>query len=153
MSKQKIVSGKAVEDVPNDAVSPEKPDFSLIDEAFLKSHIYTIRGVKIMLDADLAAIYGYETRKFNEQVKHNIEKFDDDFRFQLSDSEFTELKSNLMSKIWTSSWGGVRKLPFAFTELRGSKDFGLVTGYRERCKCDNLQRGMGRRKDYSCNKG
>ena len=61
-----------------------------------------------MLDADLAAIYGYETRKFNEQVKHNIEKFDDDFRFQLSDSEFTELKSNLMSKIWTSSWGGDR---------------------------------------------
>ena len=98
MSKQKIVSGKAEEDVPNDAVPPEKPDFSLIDEAFLKSHIYTIRGVKVMLDADLAAIYGYETRKFNEQVKHNIEKFDDDFRFQLSDSEFTELKSNLMSK-------------------------------------------------------
>ena len=116
MSKQKIVSGKAEEDVPNDAVPPEKPNFSLIDEAFLKSHIYTIRGVKVMLDADLAAIYGYETRKFNEQVKHNIEKFDDDFRFQLSDSEFTELKSNLMSKIWTSSWGGVRKLPFAFTE-------------------------------------
>lgn len=108
MSKQKIVSGKAEEDVPNDAVPPEKPDFSLIDEAFLKSHIYTIRGVKVMLDADLAAIYGYETRKFNEQVKHNIEKFDDDFRFQLSDSEFTELKSNLMSKIWTSSWGGDR---------------------------------------------
>ena len=93
-----------------------KPDFSLIDENLLKSRIYTIRGVKVMLDVDLAEIYGYQTRKFNEQVKHNIEKFDNDFRFQLSDSEFTELKSNLMSKIWTSSWGGVRKLPFAFTE-------------------------------------
>ena len=91
-------------------------NISIIDENFLKSRIYTIRGVKVMLDADLAAIYGYQTRKFNEQVKHNIEKFDDDFRFQLSDREFTELKSNLMSKNWTSSWGGVRKLPFAFTE-------------------------------------
>ena len=43
--------------------------------------IYTVRGVKVMLDADLAAIYGYETRSFNQQVKNNIEKFDDDFRF------------------------------------------------------------------------
>ncbi|MDY6330086.1 MAG: ORF6N domain-containing protein [Fibrobacter sp.] len=98
------------------ANADEKPDFSLIDENLLKSKIYTIRGLKVMLDADLAEIYGYETRKFNEQVKHNIKKFDDDFRFQLSESEFTELKSNLMSKIWTSSWGGVRKQPFAFTE-------------------------------------
>ena len=98
------------------ANADEKPEFSLIDENLLKSKIYTIRGLKVMLDADLAEIYGYETRKFNEQVKHNIKKFDDDFRFQLSESEFTELKSNLMSKIWTSSWGGVRKQPFAFTE-------------------------------------
>ena len=98
------------------ANADEKPEFSLIDENLLKSKIYTICGLKVMLDADLAEIYGYETRKFNEQVKHNIKKFDDDFRFQLSESEFTELKSNLMSKIWTSSWGGVRKQPFAFTE-------------------------------------
>ena len=98
------------------ANADETPEFSLIDENLLKSKIYTIRGLKVMLDADLAEIYGYETRKFNEQVKHNIKKFDDDFRFQLSESEFTELKSNLMSKIWTSSWGGVRKQPFAFTE-------------------------------------
>ncbi|SMG26687.1 ORF6N domain-containing protein [Fibrobacter sp. UWB13] len=98
------------------ANADEKPEFSLIDENLLKSKIYTIRGLKVMLDADLAEIYGYETRKFNEQVKHNIKKFDDDFRFQLSESEFIELKSNLMSKIWTSSWGGVRKQPFAFTE-------------------------------------
>jgi uncharacterized protein YaaW (UPF0174 family) len=98
------------------ANADEKPEFSLIDENLLKSKIYTIRGLKVMLDADLAEIYGYETRKFNEQVKHNIKKFDDDFRFQLSESEFVELKSNLMSKIWTSSWGGVRKQPFAFTE-------------------------------------
>ena len=65
-----------------------------------------------MLDYDLASIYGYETRRFNEQVKNNIERFDDTFRFQLTDSEFNILKSNFS----TSSWGGTRKLPFAFTE-------------------------------------
>ena len=52
---------------PTDAVN--KPIFSLIDESFLKSRIYTIRGLKVMLDADLAEIYGYSTKRFNEQVK------------------------------------------------------------------------------------
>lgn len=58
--------------------------------------IYNVRGVKVMLDADLAAIYGYETRSFNQQVKNNIEKFDDDFRFQLTKNEYHEI---LRSKI------------------------------------------------------
>lgn len=49
-------------------VAHKKPDFSLIDENLLKSRIYTIRGVKVMLDADLAEIYGYSTKRFNEQV-------------------------------------------------------------------------------------
>ena len=65
-----------------------------------------------MLDFDLAAIYGYTTTRFNEQVKNNIERFDTDFRFQLTDLEF----KNLMSKFSISSWGGTRKLPYAFTE-------------------------------------
>ena len=103
----------------------EKPEFSLIDENFLKSRIYTIRGLKVMLDADLAEIYGYSTKRFNEQVKNNIEKFDDDFRFQLtSDEAITCSRSkksaleqgNLRSKKSTSSWGGLRYAPFAFTE-------------------------------------
>lgn len=81
------------------AVAPKKPEFSLIDENLLKSRIYTIRGVKVMLDADLAEIYGYRTKKFNEQVKNNIEKFDEDFRFRLTSEEFEILKS----KIWTSN--------------------------------------------------
>ena len=106
------------------AVAPKKPEFSLIDEDLLKSRIYTIRGVKVMLDADLAEIYGYRTKKFNEQVKNNIEKFDEDFRFQLTSAEVENLsrsnlltlepqnslnfansgqKDNLRSKIWTSS--------------------------------------------------
>ena len=103
-------------------------------EQDLKSKIYTIRGVQVMLDFDLAEIYGYSTKRFNEQVKNNIEKFDEDFRFQLTWDEYRELLNlkecsskiipsgvvkedlNLKSKFSTSSWGGVRKLPYAFTE-------------------------------------
>ena len=94
------------------AVAPVKSEFPLIDETLLKSRIYTIRGVKVMLDADLAEIYGYETRFFNRQVKNNIDRFAEDFRFQLSENEM----QNLMCKKCTSSWGGTRKLPYAFTE-------------------------------------
>lgn len=77
-----------------------------LDEEYLMSKIYVIRGVQVMLDFDLAAIYGYTTTRFNEQVKNNIERFDDDFRFQLTELEF----KNLMSKFSTSSWGGTRML-------------------------------------------
>ena len=80
----------------------------------IEKKIYVIRGVQVMLDYDLAEIYGYETRDFNKQVKNNIERFDEDFRFQLTQEEFDEV--NLMCKISTSSWGGTRKLPYAFTE-------------------------------------
>ena len=79
----------------------------------IESMIYEVRGQKVMLDFDLARIYGYETRRFNEQVKNNIQKFDEDFRFQLSTDEF---KAILMSKKSTSSWDGSRKAPYAFTE-------------------------------------
>ena len=69
-----------------------------------------------MLDFELAEIYGYETKTFNQQVKNNIEKFDDDFRFQLTKEEWEFLRSkNLTSKSETGS-GGRRYLPFAFTE-------------------------------------
>lgn len=57
----------------------------------IKNLIYTVRGLKVMLDADLAAIYGYTTKAFNQQVKNNIEKFDDDFRFQLTKDEYYEI--------------------------------------------------------------
>ena len=84
------------------AVAPKKPEFSLIDEDLLKSRIYTIRGVKVMLDADLAEIYGYSTKAFNQQVKNNIERFAEDFRFQLSKKEVEELRSKKGMR--TNSW-------------------------------------------------
>ena len=86
---------------------------AIYDDEYLKSKIFMIRGIPVMLDSDLAEIYGYTTKRFNEQVKNNIERFDDDFRFQLNDFEFRNLKS----KISASSWGGKRKRPYAFTEL------------------------------------
>jgi hypothetical protein len=91
-----------------EAVTPKKPEFSLIDEHLLKSRIYTIRGVKVMLDADLAEIYGYSTKAFNQQVKNNIERFAEDFRFQLSKKEVEELRSKNLTAITegmrTNSW-------------------------------------------------
>ena len=86
-------------------------DLMIYDEDDLKSRIYIIRGVQVMLDFDLAKIYGYETRYFNRQVNNNIERFDLDARFQLSKEEF----QNFMCKNFTSRWGGTRKLPYAFT--------------------------------------
>ena len=65
-----------------------------------------------MLDFELAEIYGYTTKRFNEQIKNNIERFDEDFRFKLTREEV----QNLRSKNSTSSWGGSRYLPYAFTE-------------------------------------
>ena len=84
----------------------------IVDERTIRDKIYIVRGVKVMLDFELAEIYGYTTKAFNQQVRNNIRKFDDDFRFQLTTEEF----QNLRSKILTSSWGGTRYLPWAFTE-------------------------------------
>ena len=88
-----------------------------INEENLNSLIYIFRGKQVMLDADLAAIYGYSTKDFNRQVKNNIERFDEeDLMFQLTNQEL----SNLRCKISTSSskdrWGGRRYAPYAFTE-------------------------------------
>ena len=74
--------------------------------------IRIIRGQQVLLDSDLAILYGVETKRLNEQVKRNIERFPDDFMFQLTKVELINLKS----QIATSSHGGVRYLPYAFTE-------------------------------------
>lgn len=90
----------------------EKTEVFVITEQSLQDKIYMVREQKVMLDFELAEIYGYTTTRFNEQVKNNIEKFDDDFMFELTKEEF----ENLISKKSTSSWGGRRKLPKVFTE-------------------------------------
>ena len=100
----------------------------------IQNLIYEIRGQRVMLDRDLAELYGVETRRLNEQVKRNIERFPEDFMFQLTKGEFEILKSQiatsnssenqgvnvLISQIATSKpmekRGGTQKTPYAFTE-------------------------------------
>lgn len=110
MSSEKQI---AVQDV-----SPEK----------IQSRILVIRGAHVMLDRDLAELYGVSVKRLNEQVSRNIERFPSGFMFQLSASEFADLKSQiatsnsdgklarLKSQFATSSWGGIRKAPKVFTE-------------------------------------
>jgi hypothetical protein len=84
---------------------------TLADEIII-SKIFLIREHKVMLDGDLAELYQVETRRLNEQVKRNIDRFPADFMFQLTEKELENLKSQNA----TSSWGGRRKKPYAFTE-------------------------------------
>jgi hypothetical protein len=85
---------------------------SILSEETISNKIYFIRNQKVMIDSDLALLYEVETKRLNEQVKRNDSRFPLDFMFQLTEIEF----QNLKSQIATSSWGGTRKLPFAFTE-------------------------------------
>lgn len=78
----------------------------------IASQIFLIRGEKVMLDEDLAGLYGVETRTLNQAVTRNLERFPRDFMFRLNNEEF----ENLRSQIVTSSWGGRRYAPRAFTE-------------------------------------
>lgn len=93
-------------------VKKDRPEIVIVPEEVISSKIYLIRGEKVMLDRDLAELYEVETRRLNEQVKRNINRFPKDFMFQLTELEFENLKSQFA----TSSWGGSRKLPNAFTE-------------------------------------
>ena len=84
----------------------------ILSEETIANTIYYNRNQKVMLDRDLATLYGIETKRLNEQVKRNLSRFPEDFMFQLTENEF----QNLKSQIATSSWGGTRKLPYAYTE-------------------------------------
>ena len=78
----------------------------------INTKIHMLRDVKVMLDYDLAALYETETKNLNRQVNRNIERFPEDFMFQLTKEEF----DNLRCQVGTSSYGGTRYLPYAFTE-------------------------------------
>ena len=98
---------------------PAKSEFSLIDENLIKSRINTIRGKQVMLDCDLAALYGVETRRINEQVKRNIERFPEEFCFQITPSEIPErLKSQIATLNNSGNQRGlhIKKMPYVFSE-------------------------------------
>ena len=83
----------------------------------IQNLIYEIRGIKVMLDSDLAKLYGVETRVLNQAVKRNLERFPDNFMFQLTIEEFQVLISqNVISKNQIETRGGRQKAPFVFTE-------------------------------------
>ena len=99
-------------------MAEQNKEIVVIDETTIKSKIYYIRNQKVMLDFELAEIYGYETRAFNQQVKRNNEKFDDDFMFQLTDEEVYELSrsQNVTLKRGTGRGSNIKYNPYAFTE-------------------------------------
>ena len=82
----------------------------------IQSKIYEIRGQRVMLDFDLAALYQVETRVLKQSVRRNIERFPSDFMFELTADEFNSLKDSLRSHFVISNKGGIRYMPFAFTE-------------------------------------
>ena len=92
-------------------------ELSLIDNQRIDDKIYTIRGVQVMLDEDLAKLYQVESKRLNEQVKRNIERFPEKFRFQLTADEYEILRSQIATLRLDKAWGTHRKyLPYAFTE-------------------------------------
>jgi hypothetical protein len=85
---------------------------ALVPRERIEQTIFLIRGHRVMLDADLAELYGVETKAFNRAVTRNMERFPDDFMFRLTKKEYEDLRYHF----GTSKWGGRRYLPYAFTE-------------------------------------
>ena len=99
-------------------VADQNKEIVVINEDTIKNRIYYIRNQKVMLDFELAEIYGYSTKRFNEQVKRNNEKFDDDFMFRLTDEEVDELSrsQNATLNKGTGRGSNIKYNPYAFTE-------------------------------------
>ncbi len=88
------------------------PESIAVIENDIVQKIFLVRGVKVMLDKDLADMYAVETKRLKEAVRRNISRFPEDFMFELSDAEFFNLRTHFAS----SSWGGARYTPMVFTE-------------------------------------
>jgi hypothetical protein len=114
--------------------SDKMADNSLVLSADnIKRKIHTIRNMQVILDADLAEFYNVETKVLNQAVKRNSERFPEKFMFQLTKNEFENLKSQFV----TSSWGGRRNIPYAFTEQ--SKAAGFVRNLSSSLSCPSLR--------------
>ena len=98
----------------------------LVPQMTIESRIHEICGKKVMLDSDLAVLYEMTTGNLNKAVKRNIERFPEDFMFQLSKEEL----ENLICHFGRSSWGGLRKLPYAFTENGVAMLSGVLSSQR-----------------------
>ena len=121
-----------------------KNELVVLDEKSIRDKIYVIRGREVMIDSDLAKIYGYTTKRFNEQVQRNIGKFDNDFMFQLNEMEFI----NLRSQNATSKRGGRTYIPYAFTEQGIYMLMTVLKGEKATIQSKALIRVFKKMKDY-----
>ena len=117
---------------------------SLEGEYGLREKLYEVRGVKVMLDSDLAEIYGYTTKALNQQVKNNNDRFDSEFTFKLTQEEWKDLRS----KNLTSSWGGSRHLPNVFTEQGVYMLMTVLKGELAAKQSKDLVKTFKKMKDY-----
>lgn len=107
-------------------MNEEQANEIMLPDEIISSKIYFIRDVKVMLDKDLAELYGVLTGNLNKAVKRNIKRFPEDFMFQLTKDEF----ENLKFQFGISSWGGTRSLPYAFTEQGVAMLSGILNSNR-----------------------
>ena len=133
------MDGKNKKAVENTEIVPVE-----ITEELLKEKLYEVRGVKVMLDSDLAEIYGYTTKALNQQVKNNQDRFDNEFTFKLTRDEWKDLRS----KNLTSSWGGSRYLPNVFTEQGIYMLMTILKGELAAKQSKDLVKTFKKMKDY-----
>ena len=126
-------------------------DVALVPPERIERSILLIRGHKVMLDSDLAGLYGVTTKRLNEQVKRNLSRFPEDFMFQLTESETDLLRSQFATS--KKGRGGRRYQPYVFTPLespsictRNETDKGsvLIEGWKRRGANPNLSNGVNR---------
>lgn len=118
------------------------------DLIIIENKIYEIRGQKVMLDFDLAEMYEIETRVLNQAVRRNMERFPEDFMFQLTNEEANALKVSLTSQIVISNKGGTRYAPFAFTEQGVAMLSGVLRSPRAIEVNINIMRAFVRMRRY-----
>lgn len=114
MTTERLRSQNATSNLAWDIAMPPKKDPERNLPAIIESRIVTVRGIKVMLDSELAELYGISTSALNQAVDRNADRFPDDFAFRLTLPEFRDLISQTV--ISSSGYGGRRKLPWAFTE-------------------------------------
>lgn len=118
------------------------------DLIIIENKIYEIRGQKVMLDFDLAEMYGVETKRLKEQVRRNMERFPKDFLFQLTNEEANSLAISLRFQNGTSNKGGNRYAPFAFTEQGVAMLSGILRSPRAIEVNINIMRAFVRMRQY-----
>ena len=123
----------------------------LLIEEKIEDKIYIIRGIQVLLDSDLAKYYGYTTKAFNQQVQRNIDKFDEEFMFKLTESEMNNIlrSQNVTSSL--NNYGGRRYLPYVFTEQGVYMVMTILKGKKAIEQSKNLIRAFKKMKDYLVN--